>query len=300
MTWLLSFVYMLTSSTKDVLCAVNVQHDCQRGACVMNDGRAVFQEREVTKIRRTNIKHLDDRHYVVNTSSLHNYESIQQSLPVSLFPPSFPMNSAEIRSRASAQLWDKKRQKQVEKELKEQQAVMGLGSATQTMPAAEDDDVHVRIAEDGLVAADIHSAQVLVPPESSRSAAMSNEQCPRPVFEKQSGPQNASRRKGKGKAQEEVSNTEQGKETGSSRTRKRKNDTEGQGAEPGPSKPKRRNVSTATNPESAESSQSLPGDTTKPAKAKSLSQTLAKQEAAARSKKEKEAVISSLRDILMQ
>lgn len=73
---------------KNIMFKINVQHDCARAACDVEEGRAQMQEREATEQATLTIKHNDDDHFVVNMHSLHNAHLIRKVFPQEILAPS--------------------------------------------------------------------------------------------------------------------------------------------------------------------------------------------------------------------
>ncbi|KAH9984740.1 hypothetical protein BJV74DRAFT_797145 [Russula compacta] len=65
---------------QDIISAVNLQHNCHYGACGTTGTQALYEEF---------VKHTDSEHYIVNTTSLHNYAHIASALPSHLQTSSF-------------------------------------------------------------------------------------------------------------------------------------------------------------------------------------------------------------------
>jgi hypothetical protein len=91
--------------TQDIISAVNLQHDCHRGACGTTGTQALYEEREITTLSRTVVAHTDSEHYIVNTASLHNYAQIASALPSHLRTFSFHVESeTTLRNDAALQI----------------------------------------------------------------------------------------------------------------------------------------------------------------------------------------------------
>ena len=69
---------------QDVVCCVNIQHDCERASCTGTIEQPVRQERQATALRRSLIQHTDSRSYLLNIFSIHNYAYIASVVPTSL------------------------------------------------------------------------------------------------------------------------------------------------------------------------------------------------------------------------
>jgi hypothetical protein len=93
------------------VCAVNLQHDCHHGGCEATGRQVIRQEREVTSLTRTIVKHNDDVQYIVNTQSLHNHHQVASALPHNLRQSSFHVaDPAQLHIEAAALLRDRKQQ----------------------------------------------------------------------------------------------------------------------------------------------------------------------------------------------
>ena len=78
-------MYRLTLFVQDVLCAVNLQHDCHRSGCNdMTETRRVRQDYVLTARTRSVLMHKDTPFMVLNCHALHNYQYIAQALPPDL------------------------------------------------------------------------------------------------------------------------------------------------------------------------------------------------------------------------
>ncbi|EJF61701.1 hypothetical protein BD309DRAFT_824959, partial [Dichomitus squalens] len=96
----------------DIICVVNVQHDCSRAKCTETGKQTVRQEREDTTQTRAVVTHDCSPLYVLNTIALHNNHRIRDMLPQQLrtIPPFFTDRDALHKSAASS-LRDTKLQK---------------------------------------------------------------------------------------------------------------------------------------------------------------------------------------------
>ncbi|KAM6489231.1 hypothetical protein JOM56_015401, partial [Amanita muscaria] len=96
---------------QDVICCVNVQHDCAYSKCVHFQQQAVHQDRLESTVSRSVIQHADIHRYVLNVFSIHNYKHISVTLPPSLALDKIirvPGNALQsVRSQASAILRNK-------------------------------------------------------------------------------------------------------------------------------------------------------------------------------------------------
>ncbi|KAI5983205.1 hypothetical protein EDD15DRAFT_2111406, partial [Pisolithus albus] len=69
----------------DVICAVNVQHDCIISCCTSTRTVLEKQERSITSRTKDLINHAPTNAYIINTSSLHNYQWIKAVVPSTLY-----------------------------------------------------------------------------------------------------------------------------------------------------------------------------------------------------------------------
>ncbi|KAF8840947.1 hypothetical protein BDN67DRAFT_1048545, partial [Paxillus ammoniavirescens] len=99
----------------DVICGVNLQHNCTDSKCTQLIHRTVRQERTVTRRTKPAIRHELTGKYFLNTYSVHNYAFIRTTLPSFLqeSPLRVPTASVQkVRSNAAQQVRDKKAQRQ--------------------------------------------------------------------------------------------------------------------------------------------------------------------------------------------
>ncbi|KAI9000497.1 hypothetical protein BD414DRAFT_404535 [Trametes punicea] len=102
---------------KDIICVINVQHDCHFAKCSLSETENRRQERENSTRTRAVIKHSDMTHYVLNTVALHNHAFLQQSLPPHLRAhPTFFTERALLHQRAAECLRDTRLQKKLARE----------------------------------------------------------------------------------------------------------------------------------------------------------------------------------------
>lgn len=115
---------------QDILCTVNVQHDCHHGGCLPTRSVPRIQECTPTSQSRMLLKHSDQTHFVLNTASLHNHEHIASALPTSLRHYSFKVDDVTLlRQTVVASLRDKKQQHLEEKKNLLMAKVMGRAGA---------------------------------------------------------------------------------------------------------------------------------------------------------------------------
>ncbi|RDX41700.1 hypothetical protein OH76DRAFT_1489271 [Lentinus brumalis] len=102
---------------EDILCAVNVQHDCFHAKCTATGTRGLTQEREITSRTRTIVQHKDESHYILNTLGLHNQRYIRMAVPASLMTSqSYFTDRAAVHKHAAESLRDTKLQKKLARE----------------------------------------------------------------------------------------------------------------------------------------------------------------------------------------
>ncbi|KAH7919605.1 hypothetical protein BV22DRAFT_968262, partial [Leucogyrophana mollusca] len=93
----------------DVVCTINVQHNCIDSQCVDTRQQPVPQERLESTVTKTVLQHKSTPHYFLNVYSIHNYVHIQSIIPTALREtPVRVTNVAEVRSNAVKQLKDKR------------------------------------------------------------------------------------------------------------------------------------------------------------------------------------------------
>ena len=106
-------IWLLTSSLQDVVCTVNVQHDCIASGCNKTHDIPVVQERVQTSKTRSIARHEASRHFVLNVHSLHNYQHIKAVVPPHLRcrpeqePDAFQI--AQLRRVAASQVREMKK-----------------------------------------------------------------------------------------------------------------------------------------------------------------------------------------------
>ncbi|KAF7965722.1 hypothetical protein HWV62_42165 [Athelia sp. TMB] len=94
----------------DIICAVNLQHDCSRGQCAAAKTKDVYQEREKITQQKLQIAHSDTIHYILNTQSLHNYRALSELVPHHLQGHRYHVpDEAQLRRQAAEGI--RKRQK---------------------------------------------------------------------------------------------------------------------------------------------------------------------------------------------
>ncbi|TBU53792.1 hypothetical protein BD310DRAFT_951832 [Dichomitus squalens] len=99
---------------ENVVCTVNVQHDCARGQCDTTGTEAIRQEREMTSRSRAVVAHRPTPFYVVNRHAIHNQRLIRTALPPYLqVRPTFFSDRTSLYLTAAASLRDTKLQKKI-------------------------------------------------------------------------------------------------------------------------------------------------------------------------------------------
>ncbi|KAJ8073264.1 hypothetical protein PM082_020136 [Marasmius tenuissimus] len=99
----------------DILCTLNVQHDCSFGNCTNVKRKVIYQERLETSRSQAVVDHTDLQQFILNTHSLHNHSIISKLLPSSLTivlsRPSLPPDEQnELRLRAASHIRNQKSQ----------------------------------------------------------------------------------------------------------------------------------------------------------------------------------------------
>ncbi|KAI5995504.1 hypothetical protein EDD15DRAFT_2365685 [Pisolithus albus] len=101
-------------SWMDIVCAVNLQHNCMDSKCVTLAHRAVRQERISTVRTKPVLRHEETPNYFLNTFSIHNYAFIHAALPACLRETPLRVaaqNIQNVRSQAVQQIRRKKTQR---------------------------------------------------------------------------------------------------------------------------------------------------------------------------------------------
>ncbi|KAL6300161.1 hypothetical protein BKA93DRAFT_819596 [Sparassis latifolia] len=95
----------LVLAPKDVICVVNIQHDCLMSGCKGLTQAPVRQENTETRKTRTVSNHAETASYVLNTYSLHNHQNIASALPdpLKLWTP-IVNNVEEVHVNAAKQI----------------------------------------------------------------------------------------------------------------------------------------------------------------------------------------------------
>ncbi|KAG1895977.1 uncharacterized protein F5891DRAFT_1193606 [Suillus fuscotomentosus] len=71
-------------SPEQILCAINIQHDCASSQCVETRSIRAHQEREQTNRTMQIVKHKETNMFLLNVHSLHNYDMIAKVIPLNL------------------------------------------------------------------------------------------------------------------------------------------------------------------------------------------------------------------------
>ncbi|KAI6029918.1 hypothetical protein BKA83DRAFT_4030647, partial [Pisolithus microcarpus] len=103
----------LVISCMDIVCAVNLQHNCMDSKCIMLTPRATLQERVLTTRTKPVVHHEETPNYILNTFSIHNYAFIRAALPASLQETPLRVtaqNVQKVRSQAAQQIQQKRAQ----------------------------------------------------------------------------------------------------------------------------------------------------------------------------------------------
>ncbi|KAH7918288.1 hypothetical protein BV22DRAFT_1024813 [Leucogyrophana mollusca] len=96
-------------SGENILCAVNVQHNCLNSRCVNTLDKQLRQERITTSRTTPTVKHHPTPHYFLNVHSIHNYAHILSVIPENLREaPQRVANVDQVRKTAVHQLQQKK------------------------------------------------------------------------------------------------------------------------------------------------------------------------------------------------
>ena len=97
---------------QDIVCAINVQHDCFASDCHKKASKPVFQERLKTLRTREIVDHESTNAYILNTLSIHNYQHILAALPEGLINRKSLLSDAEalaVRQNAVLAMAQKKK-----------------------------------------------------------------------------------------------------------------------------------------------------------------------------------------------
>ncbi|KAG2112621.1 uncharacterized protein F5147DRAFT_527444, partial [Suillus discolor] len=93
----------------DIICVINLQHNCVDSQCTDTIEEPVRQERLETSRTKPIIQHKSTPHYFINAYSIHNYDHINSVIPETLREsPLKVTNVAEVREMAVRQMKQKK------------------------------------------------------------------------------------------------------------------------------------------------------------------------------------------------
>ncbi|KAG2752439.1 hypothetical protein P692DRAFT_20696577, partial [Suillus brevipes Sb2] len=68
----------------EIICIVNIQHDCVKSQCTDTSQCRIHQERTETAHTKSVIQHKSLLFYLLNAYSIHNYAQILSVIPPSL------------------------------------------------------------------------------------------------------------------------------------------------------------------------------------------------------------------------
>ncbi|KAG2122906.1 hypothetical protein DEU56DRAFT_716858, partial [Suillus clintonianus] len=93
----------------EIVCIVNVQHDCVKSQCTGISQCHIRQERTETARMKSIIQHKSSPFYLLNAYLIHNYAQIQSVIPQSLRETPLRVdNTADIHLAAARQIREKK------------------------------------------------------------------------------------------------------------------------------------------------------------------------------------------------
>ncbi|KAH9899976.1 hypothetical protein C8Q73DRAFT_754715 [Cubamyces lactineus] len=102
---------------EDIICVINVQHDCITGRCTSSGTEHIRQEREQSIRTRQVVKHTASTFFVINVTSLHNQRHLRNTLPPRLLKQNpFFEDRSRLHLRAAQSLRDTKLQKKLARE----------------------------------------------------------------------------------------------------------------------------------------------------------------------------------------
>ncbi|KAG1736269.1 hypothetical protein EDD22DRAFT_745936, partial [Suillus occidentalis] len=102
----------VVTTAADIICVVNLQHNCVDSQCTDTISQPVRQERLETSRTKPIIRHKSTPHYFFNAYSIHNYDHIHLVLPEALRElPLRVTNAAEVREMAVQHMKQKKASK---------------------------------------------------------------------------------------------------------------------------------------------------------------------------------------------
>ncbi|KAG2752138.1 hypothetical protein P692DRAFT_201687974, partial [Suillus brevipes Sb2] len=104
----------IVSMASDIICSVNLQHNCIDSKCVDMHQQHVLQEQIQTTRTKPVVDHQPTPHFFLNTYSIHNCDHIRLVIPEALREsPLRVTNPAEVRNLAVQQMKDKKAAKKL-------------------------------------------------------------------------------------------------------------------------------------------------------------------------------------------
>jgi len=142
---------------------LNIQHDCPGFGCDTSGVKTIIQERCKTTRTKSVVSHKEDTHFLLNTSSLHNYHEIELFLSPS-YPPRriFVENHEEVRRLMATSLRDKRRQDQEAKEALERDLALGrVGVSSMTLANSDSKTTRQRLKT---------ASDIAIPGDSNRKA----------------------------------------------------------------------------------------------------------------------------------
>ncbi|KAG1726440.1 uncharacterized protein EDB91DRAFT_1254343 [Suillus paluster] len=99
----------LVSTVADIICTINLQHNCIDSKCIDMRQQHVHQERIKTARTKPVVDHQPTPYYFLNAYSIHNCDLIRLVIPKALCEsPLRVVNPAEVRTLAVQQMKDKK------------------------------------------------------------------------------------------------------------------------------------------------------------------------------------------------
>ncbi|KAG2346414.1 hypothetical protein BDR05DRAFT_878375 [Suillus weaverae] len=102
----------VVTTAADIICVVNLQHNCVDSQCTDTISQPVRQEWLETSCTKPIIQHKSTPHYFINAYSIHNYDHIHLALPEALREsPLRVTNAAEVREMAVQHMKQKKASK---------------------------------------------------------------------------------------------------------------------------------------------------------------------------------------------
>jgi hypothetical protein len=109
---------------KDIVCGVNIQHDCSYSKCSDYASQTILQDKVETSRIRSIISHNNVNQFILNTYSLHNYASITAVIPNNIRPnllckPLSAEEAAILRVKAAVQVRNQKHEEEEEKARKQ-------------------------------------------------------------------------------------------------------------------------------------------------------------------------------------